>query len=139
LFDPPGRPLFKLPGANRRWRLPFRYRGSRRESAVAQLFSLGSMSNSKLFLLIGAFVCGLIGAYIAVMAAVGIVTQPIRSLHDLLIAGYLVIYALLAFVPFCAFIYPRFKTSRKSVFVGSAVIEVLVLAFFLCAILFPRL
>jgi hypothetical protein len=27
--------------SNRRWRLPFRYRGSRRESAVAQLFSLG--------------------------------------------------------------------------------------------------
>ena len=27
--------------ANRRWRWPFRYRGSRRESAVAQLFSLG--------------------------------------------------------------------------------------------------
>ncbi len=27
--------------ANRRWRWQFRYRGSRRESAVAQLFSLG--------------------------------------------------------------------------------------------------
>src|ERR1035441_2199721 len=27
---------------NRRWRWPFRCRGSRRESAVAQLFSLGS-------------------------------------------------------------------------------------------------
>jgi len=27
--------------SNRRWRLQFRYRGSRRESAVAQLFSLG--------------------------------------------------------------------------------------------------
>jgi len=31
----------EVAGANRRWRLPFRYRGSRRESAVAQLFSLG--------------------------------------------------------------------------------------------------
>src|ERR1035437_6341803 len=31
-----------LAGANRRWRWPFRCRGSRRESAVAQLFSLGS-------------------------------------------------------------------------------------------------
>jgi hypothetical protein len=29
-----------LAGANRRWRCQFRYRGSRRESAVAQLFSL---------------------------------------------------------------------------------------------------
>src|ERR1017187_9312169 len=31
----------RFAGANRRWRCLFRYRGSRRESAVAQLFSLG--------------------------------------------------------------------------------------------------
>jgi hypothetical protein len=31
----------KVAGANRRWRLPFRCRGSRRESAVAQLSTLG--------------------------------------------------------------------------------------------------
>src|SRR5208283_2058741 len=31
----------EVAGANRRWRCPFRCRGSRRESAVAQLFSLG--------------------------------------------------------------------------------------------------
>jgi hypothetical protein len=31
----------EVAGANRRWRGQFRYRGSRRESAVAQLFSLG--------------------------------------------------------------------------------------------------
>ena len=31
----------QVAGANRRWRLQFRCRGSRRESAVAQLFSLG--------------------------------------------------------------------------------------------------
>ena len=30
----------EVAGANRRWRCQFRYRGSRRESAVAQLFSL---------------------------------------------------------------------------------------------------
>jgi len=33
----------EVAGASRRWRLQFRFRGSRRESAVAQLFSLGSM------------------------------------------------------------------------------------------------
>ena len=33
----------EVAGANRRWRLPFRCRGSRRESAVAQLFSLGNL------------------------------------------------------------------------------------------------
>ena len=32
--------LMEVAGANRRWRGPFRYRGSRRESAVALLFSL---------------------------------------------------------------------------------------------------
>jgi hypothetical protein len=31
----------EVAGANRRWRLQFRYRGSRRESAVAQLSTLG--------------------------------------------------------------------------------------------------
>ena len=31
----------EVAGANRRWRCQFRCRGSRRESAVAQLFSLG--------------------------------------------------------------------------------------------------
>src|ERR1035437_11077753 len=34
----------QVAGANRRWRCPFRCRGSRRESAVAQLSTLGSMS-----------------------------------------------------------------------------------------------
>jgi hypothetical protein len=33
----------EVAGANRRWRLQFRYRGSRRKSAVAQLFSLGGV------------------------------------------------------------------------------------------------
>jgi hypothetical protein len=41
---PPGPPrsgwVQQDAGTNRRWRWPFRYRGSRRESAVAQLFSL---------------------------------------------------------------------------------------------------
>jgi hypothetical protein len=45
LFDPPGRPLFKLPGANAYWRWQFRYRGSRCKSAVAQLFSLGGIEH----------------------------------------------------------------------------------------------
>ena len=34
--------------SNRRWRLPFRYRGSRRESAVAQLFSLGGTAHANM-------------------------------------------------------------------------------------------
>src|SRR5271154_1683700 len=46
---PPGPPrsgwVQQVAGANRRWRCQFRYRGSRRESAVAQLFSLGSIAH----------------------------------------------------------------------------------------------
>ena len=44
----------EVAGANRRWRLPFRYRGSRRESAVAQLFSLGCYDYGAAFRQIGA-------------------------------------------------------------------------------------
>src|SRR5208282_6378003 len=44
-MPPPGPPrsgwVQQVAGANRRWRWQFRCRGSRRESAVAQLFSLG--------------------------------------------------------------------------------------------------
>ena len=36
----------EVAGANRRWRLQFRCRGSRRESAVAQLFSLGGTGDA---------------------------------------------------------------------------------------------
>ncbi len=37
----------EVTGANRRWRCQFRYRGSRRESAVAQLFSLGGILHNE--------------------------------------------------------------------------------------------
>ena len=43
----------EVAGANRRWRWQFRYRGSRRESAVAQLFSLGIKIGLSLSWLIG--------------------------------------------------------------------------------------
>jgi hypothetical protein len=36
----------EVAGANRRWRLQFRCRGSRHESAVAQLFSLGDIEHT---------------------------------------------------------------------------------------------
>ena len=39
----------EVAGANRRWRWQFRCRGSRRESAVAQLFSLGHITLMKIF------------------------------------------------------------------------------------------
>ena len=38
----------EVAGANRRWRCQFRCRGSRRESAVAQLFSLGGLRISNM-------------------------------------------------------------------------------------------
>jgi hypothetical protein len=39
---------YQVAGANRRWRCQFRCRGSRRESAVAQLFSLGGIARYEL-------------------------------------------------------------------------------------------
>jgi hypothetical protein len=39
----------EVAGANRRWRLPFRCRGSRRESAVAQLSTLGHIRATRLY------------------------------------------------------------------------------------------
>ena len=45
----------EVAGANRRWRSQFRYRGSRRESAVAQLFSLGHMKIMRHSFIIFAF------------------------------------------------------------------------------------
>jgi hypothetical protein len=39
----------EVAGANRRWRCQFRCRGSRRESAVAQLLSLGHITRHEIF------------------------------------------------------------------------------------------
>jgi len=51
-----------LAGANRRWRCQFRYRGSHRESAVAQLFSLGQRMTTRVqvsvVLVLMAALCG---------------------------------------------------------------------------------
>ena len=41
--------LYEVAGANRRWRGQFRCRGSRRESAVAQFFSLGGKSATRIY------------------------------------------------------------------------------------------
>jgi hypothetical protein len=46
----------EVAGANRRWRGQFRYRGSRRESAVAQLFSLGSVTMIAMRQIAGLFI-----------------------------------------------------------------------------------
>jgi hypothetical protein len=46
--------------ANRRWRLQFRCRGSRRESAVAQLFSLGVMFNRPTIIVVAILVAGVV-------------------------------------------------------------------------------
>ena len=46
--------------SNRRWRLQFRYRGSRRESAVAQLFSLGIIAHTMKKIVTIGFIAGLL-------------------------------------------------------------------------------
>ena len=126
-------------GAKRRWRCPFRYRGSRRESAVAQLFSLGSMNDRKLFdepkifAQIGACLCALIGAVYCVLTAQLLFQRAFYSVRDAVI---IIAYTLVAFVPFLVFVYPKPKTLHRSILVGVALLEILVLGLFLWNILF---
>ena len=54
----------QVAGANRRWRGQFRCRGSRHESAVAQLFSLGGYTHFMLITQIAVLLMRLFGVYL---------------------------------------------------------------------------
>jgi len=92
------------------------------------------MSAKKTFQQIGAFLCALIGIFSIVVTAE--LAPRATSRSDKLFLIPLIIYTLLAFVPFIAFVYPRLKTPRKSVWVSMSLLELLVLGLFLYAILF---
>jgi hypothetical protein len=111
---------------------------------VAQLFSLGSMSaiNPITNLLkVGAWICLLIGAYMSSILIMILVTghTGINSTGDALVMVAFVIFTFFAFVPFYGFVFPRFKSPRKSVSLAVGSLEVLVITLFLFAVLFPRL
>jgi len=103
---------------------------------VAQLSTLGSMSATKTFQQVGAWLCAFLGVWGAAVSVV--LARQVTSKSQVLILIPFIFYTLLAFVPFVAFIYPRFKTTRKSVFLGVSLLEILVFGLFLYVILFLR-
>src|ERR1019366_2067126 len=100
----------EVAGANRRWRCPFRCRGSRHESAVAQLSTLGSVRRhhknmkTKTTSIIAAFAAFVYWQALAVIAAVG---YPVHT-NDRLIW-----YSLCAAVIFWAVADYGFISRRK--------------------------
>jgi hypothetical protein len=97
---------------------------------------LGSVSSTKVFQQAVACLCALIGAWSIMVTAE--LAEEVTSKSQAFVLVPVIIYALLAFVPFFAFVYPRLKTSRKSVLLSVSLIEILVLGLFLWAILFSR-
>ena len=107
---------------------------------MAQLFSLGSMSTTipiLRFLKVGAWICLLPGLYVVAILVGTIVTSPTTIIMDwpAFVVGF--IYSLLAFIPFFTFVCPLFKSSRKTVLLGVALLEILVVGLLLLAALYP--
>lgn len=91
------------------------------------------MSATKTFEQVGALLCALIGIFSIVVTA-GLAPE-VTTRSDTIFLILLIIYTLLAFVPFIAFVYPGFKMPRKSVSVSVRLLEILVLGLFLYAVL----
>jgi hypothetical protein len=85
----------------------------------------------KIFLQAGAWICALIGLFIMVEISVLLFAC---SFTLLLIPP--LVFSLLAFMPFIAFVLPKEKPPRKLVSLSIALIEILILGFCLWSILF---
>jgi len=85
------------------------------------------------FLKIGACLCILIGALYSVVTAQLLVERAFYTVGDAL---FLVIYTLLAFVPFVVFVYPGSKTPRRPVCLSVGILEILVVGLFVWNLLF---
>ena len=90
------------------------------------------MGNTNIFLKIGACLCILIGALYCVVTTQLLVDRAFYTAGDALI---IIIYTLVAFVPFIVFFYPRFKTSRKPVLLSAGILEILVIGLFVLNVL----
>ncbi len=86
----------------------------------------------KIFLILGACICALIGVLYSVITTYLLFKTAFYRIVDALI---LISYTLLAFVPFAALVYPRLRARRKSVYFGAALIEFLVLGLFIWSFL----
>ena len=92
-------------------------------------------------LIFGAWVCLLLGIYIAGVVVVIFATDHIQtySTADAFAFSAFIVYPFVAFVPFFALVYPRLKSLRKPALFSIALLEMLVVGLFLWPILFPHL
>jgi hypothetical protein len=95
----------------------------------------------KSLLKLGAWICLLLGIYIAVVVVMIFVTGHTKtnSMAEAFMFFGFIIYPFVAFMPFCTLVYPGFKSPRKLVLLGAALIEILVVGLFFWPILFPHL
>lgn len=92
------------------------------------------MSAPKTFHEIGAWLCAFLGAWCVWLNIV--FARQVASMTEALMLIPFILYALLAFVPFIVFVYPRFTTARRLVFWSVSLLEIVVFGLFLCAMLF---
>jgi hypothetical protein len=86
------------------------------------------MKATKILLQIGACFCALIGALYAVITWRLLFPAPsVSGLRAL----FLVAYTLVAFGPFAVSVFPRVKVLTKSLFLGTAGVEMLIMGCFL--------
>jgi hypothetical protein len=102
---------------------------------------MSAMSSMKSLLKVGAWICLLFGLYMAGIVVMIFVTGHTKtsSAAESFAFFAFIIYPFLAFVPFYAFVYPGFKSPRKSVSLCVGLLEVLVIGLFLWSALFPHL
>lgn len=99
------------------------------------------MSSLNRLLKVGAWICLFFGLYIAGIDVMIFATGHTKTASTVEAIGLFafIIYPFLALLPFCAFVYPRFKLPSKSVLMSVALAEIVVIGLFLWSALFPHL
>lgn len=89
------------------------------------------LNEAKIIAKIGAWLCVLLGVLYSIVT--WLLLFPRSYVSDWQ-AGVLILYTLLAFVPFIVFVYPGLKMPRKPIFWSILALEALLLGLFLCTI-----
>jgi hypothetical protein len=92
------------------------------------------MSLPKILLQIGAYLCLPIGVLYTVAATHFVIDGSIYR-GDALVTAIMAAYALIAFLPFVIFVFPKIKTPRTSVFYSVGLLEIFVLMIFVWSFL----
>jgi hypothetical protein len=97
------------------------------------------MSATRILQRSGAILCALIGVY-CVASAIGLVAdREIRSRTDALGLVVLTLFAAFAFLPLRAFVFPAVQTPSRVAMIFASILEIAVILFFSCQVLFPHL